>query len=138
MDPTIKLTTPPNFLEILDHLPSAQNGRTIFAYAPYIYNPYQMPIAEELIAHEMKHIERQGECPEIWWEHYLNVPMFRLIEEMHAHMAEARNVLERLGSNRLRRRIISNVTGERLSSGIYGYNDLITRKQAIKFFKDRL
>lgn len=58
---------------------------TIFAYAPNIHAEDPKTLSEDVVEHEMIHIARQGEEPQIWWERYLTDPEFRLEEELVAY-----------------------------------------------------
>lgn len=86
----IVVAQPPNFEKILPVFPMASNVGVIFTYGDTIYNPSDVEIPRELMAHESVHSQRHGDDPAGWWERYLADPIFRLEEEMLAHRAEYR------------------------------------------------
>lgn len=131
MMPEILDVTPPNFLAIIEKFPRALRGQTIYAYAPNIYNPTAMVIPKALLAHEAVHIVRQGDDAGGWWEKYIADPEFRLREEIDAHEAEARSILDDIGWNRKSRKQVSAICGERLAAPLYEYPNL-TKKAATK------
>lgn len=67
-------------------------GRPIlWSWGDRIYNPLDIDIPRELIAHEGAHGSRQGTTEAQildWWAKYLSSPEFRLEEEIVAHRAE--------------------------------------------------
>ena len=124
----IKHEFPPNFADILAKFPTADNGHTIFAYAPYIYNPSGEELPAALIAHEETHIRRQANNPAEWWKNYIHMDDFRLKEEVIAHEAEARTTLDRIGWNRKNRKKVAAITGERMAHPMYQYPKLSIKK----------
>lgn len=100
--------------------------KPIFAWGNTIYNPHGVPIPPELIAHENVHMQRQAGDPLSWWKKYITDPQFRLNEELMAHAAEYRYIVE--NSSRNQRRIALKVTAQRLAARLYG--SLISVKDA--------
>ena len=92
-----------------------------------IYNPHQVLIPPELLAHEAVHGLRQsegrlerGKGDRIidWWKSYLEDIDFRLKEELAAHRTEYQ-WLRNHGQRRQRRHANKHVA-ERLASPLYG------------------
>ena len=114
---------------MIDKIDAAFNvkGKAIFyAWGDTIYNPKGVGIPPELLAHEHAHGERQLPDIEGWWHQYIYDPEFRLAEELIAHAAEYRYVMEH-GNRQLRRKVLKSVTA-RISSPMYGR--MISQKQA--------
>lgn len=134
---TVELfTIPPNFEEICAAFPLAKGSTILFAYAPDIYNPNNVSIAPDLIAHERVHIERQGDDPEGWWEQYIADPDFRLEEERLAHIAEAWYLVRASTNNRAARKRIAVYVGSRLASPLYNMG--LTRSHGISLLRQGL
>lgn len=116
---------PPNIKAIREKLrppPSA-----IFCYGDTIYNPGNTLITSSLTAHEAVHSARMGDDPDKWWHAYLNNPLFRLEEEVLAHMAEYTEILNEKPNRHLRRRHLSHIS-RRLAGPMYGR--MITLREA--------
>jgi hypothetical protein len=65
--------------------------KTIFTYGNAIYNPFEINITEDLIAHETIHAAQQGgndKDAALWWGKYLREPSFRLDQESKAYAAQ--------------------------------------------------
>lgn len=92
----------------------------IYSFGDVIYCPDGKPIPPEYLAHEAVHGRRQGSGPMVldWWRRYIDDPKFRLAEEIPAHVAEYRWLLEH--GNRGERRAAANAVAARLSSPLYG------------------
>lgn len=110
---------PPNFEKICKVFPEARAKGTIFAYSPNIYILDKDGITNALEAHENVHILRQGTNPETWWDRYLVDREFRLEEELIAHTAEYKHLLEH--GSRSERRNALKIVSNRLSSGMYSF-----------------
>jgi hypothetical protein len=112
----------------------AANRRAFFSFGPVIYNPHSVAIAPHLIEHENTHGRRQGvDSAEVlaWWRRYMADPKFRLAEELPAHVAEYRWLLDH--GNREQRRAAASSVAERLSSPFYGR--LIGRSAALHMLR---
>lgn len=119
----VYLDWPPNIEEIAAAFPHARSEwGVIFTYGDVIYNPHNVEISPELIAHEGVHCSRQG-VDEIevkaWWKRYIEDPVFRLAEELPAHRAEYKRFCQRHRDGNERSRYLR-VTATRLSSPLYG------------------
>lgn len=79
---------PPNYKTILEYLPDADNGHTIFCYGDTLYNPNGREISADLDAHEEVHSAQQGDNPDLWWQQYLTSPAFRLAQEIEGYGAQ--------------------------------------------------
>lgn len=113
----------------------------IFSWGMKIYAPGNATITRELFAHEAVHGERQlgGKTPSryspgawkeeedsiwAWWKRYLDEPLFRLDEELHAHHAEYHAYRKRHGHST---RYLTEIAA-RLAGPLYG--NLVTVAQA--------
>ena len=79
---------PPNIRAIRETFGSKVDSSTIFTYAPNVYRLDEGVLPPQIIAHELVHIEQQGDDPAGWWERYLEDPGFRLEQELEAHIVE--------------------------------------------------
>ncbi len=60
----------------------------IFAYGDTIYNPGNVNIPDDIIAHEMVHLGQQKNNRDearLWWGKYMRDPAFRLSQEVEAY-----------------------------------------------------
>lgn len=123
----ISVEWPPIYDEIATAF-DLRGCKPIFAWGDTIYNPHNVPIPPELIAHESVHSQRQGGDPLSWWKSYITDPQFRLNEELMAHAAEYRYIIDSKKSSRNQRRIVLRHTAQRLAAKLYG--SLISVKDA--------
>lgn len=123
----IRIEFPPNYAEVAAAF-DLRGVKPIFAWGDTIYNPHDVPIPPELIAHESVHIQRQAGDPASWWQQYIADPQFRLNEELMAHAAEYRYIIDSKKSSRNQRRIALKITAQRLAAKLYG--SLISVKDA--------
>lgn len=81
---------PPNIEAIASAFPDAVKSRSvIFAYRGDIYNPFDLPIGPQNVAHEQVHFVQQKEIgTETWWRAYIADPEFRVAQEIPAYRAE--------------------------------------------------
>ncbi len=120
MNQQIIIDLPPMFDEI-DAVFKVKGKPVIFAWGDRIYNPMNIVVPAELLAHEEVHGTRQVEMlggVTEWWKRYIDSPKFRLAEEVQAHWAEY-HVLATLG-NRQQRKAALKETAARLASPLYG------------------
>ena len=142
---------PPNWNDICAVF-DVERHKPIFAWGFFAYNPFghQLELMPELIAHEEMHGLRQNCGPgagmaagteqnerriRLWWADYLASPSFRLEEEIPAHRAEYRQLLRIHGNDRPNRRRWLRHVADRLRNPLYGYNHLVTGKQAKRFIE---
>lgn len=112
---------PPNFQKIVATLPEAAGHGVIFAYGDTIFNPSGVPLTHALVKHEEVHEQQQKAHPggvEGWWDDYLADPVFRLQQEVPAHIVEY--LTATAGGSRNMRRIMRNKIAQRLASALYG------------------
>ena len=121
---------PPNWRAIWDAF-SPPHG-AIFCYGKCIYNPSGGNVTPSLIKHEEIHSEQQGKDPDGWWEKYIADPAFRLEQEIPAHQAEYRDIIQR-HPDRRKRRYYLRVLSHRLAGRLYGR--MITVAEAKKVIK---
>ena len=103
----------------------------VYSWGDTIYNPDDVKIVNEIMAHEVEHGRRQRRYRsiEFWWEMYIASPSFRLDEEIGAHIAEYQTRLSQAVSRQERRAALK-ITAQRLAAPLYGH--LITVAQAKK------
>ena len=108
---------PPNYLEIKKRLRPPPNA--IFCYGDTVYMPAGGELTLPLAAHENVHRLRQGDQVEAWWACYLMDVLFRIKEELLAHVAEYTEVLAHNPNRHTRRRYMKMMC-RRLSGPMYG------------------
>lgn len=116
----IVIERPPNFEEIFEVFPLAAKDGVIFSYGNTIYNPSNIAVTYELLAHEEVHGKRQIAIGvDTWWGFYLVSPQFRYDEELLAHRAEYQKLIEINPSRQSRRSNVKHVA-KKLCSPLYG------------------
>ena len=125
---------PPIYDEIKSVFPMAGRG-VIYAWGNKIYNPYNVHIPRQLIAHERTHGRRQGNDVGGWWRRYLDEKEFRLAEEIVAHITEMVYLLGPNPNRQMRRQIVRS-TAKRLTNPLYRYG--ISKAQAQVLLKRAL
>jgi hypothetical protein len=110
---------PPNFEAIKAVLPGAEGAGVMFAYGGKVYAPGKKSIPIELNAHEVVHIERQGDDPDGWWEKYLTDATFRFQEELLAYREQYRAYCKRHLCPMKRARELMKIAGM-LAGPLYG------------------
>jgi hypothetical protein len=115
----IKQEYPPNYIEILAHIPKVADSTTVtFCYGDTIYNPHKLNLTEDLILHEGVHTKQQGLSPEAWWYKYLRDDIFRLEQELEAY-GEQYLFIKSKTTGKLREWILDKMS-EALSGELYG------------------
>lgn len=97
---------------------------TVFTYGSKLYNPDNVDISPDLMAHEKCHSMQQGQSDElakIWWDKYLSDPEFRLDQEVRAYSAQYRFVCAKNKDKNQRDRYLR-FFAKTLSSPLYGCN----------------
>ena len=121
MEQTIVTDFPPIYNEIAAVFRIHERRDVVFSFGSKLYNPYALVLPGQIIAHEAVHGERQGEDGNgilSWWKRYMEDKGFRFVEELHAHRAEYRWLMEN-GNRKQRRSALKEVAG-RLASPMYG------------------
>lgn len=91
----ILIENPPNIAAITEAFPDAVKSRSvIFAYGEDIYNPFDLPVGPQNVAHEQVHFIQMREIggAEKWWKRYIKDPAFRVQQEIPAYRAEYRYI----------------------------------------------
>lgn len=107
------------------------NLGTIFTYGDVLYNPFNVNITLDLIAHEEKHAEQQEHndvVAGLWWKRYLSDPLFRIEQETEAYAAQYRCICKAAKDRNKRAREL-NELGRILSGKMYG--NAVTQNEAI-------
>lgn len=127
---SIVLSRPPNFAAIVKAFPEASRHGVIFAWGEDICNPSNVRIPPELLAHERMHGARQGTAIEAWWAAYIADPLFRYNEELLAHVAEYRVLVDGLRNRNTRAKLLQR-TAARLIAPLYGYEPPVPLGEAM-------
>lgn len=127
----IEPTYPPNIDKIREVF-NVDDSDVLFAYGDTIYNPGEIEIPPQLLAHEACHGRQQGSDPEAWWDKYLVDNEFRLEQEAEAHFIEYNEAAIRL-PNRHQKRYYMTMVARKLASPLY--NNMITYKNALALLK---
>ena len=129
----VVLDFPPLYDEIAAVFRIHERRDVVFSFGRRLYNPHQVTIPADIVAHEAIHGARQGIGAEVidWWKRYMEDQPFRLVEEVYAHRAEYQWLIEHCARRR-RRRALKQVAA-RLASPLYG--GLVTAAQARKLLK---
>lgn len=120
---------PPDFYrKVCAAFPAARARGTIFSYGDRIFHTGPGDLPQSLLAHEYVHCARQRTIGLAeWWDRYIADPLFRLDEEIPAHVAEYKVLTGKESVRAERRRAMKLVAG-RLSGPLYRH--LITYDQA--------
>jgi hypothetical protein len=123
----IKIERPPNYDKISAVF--KLTGNEIFAYDGVIYAP-KGGLTPELVLHENVHFRQQDLLGvDIWWDNYLTDKIFRLEQEIPAHLEEYHAFCGRHKDRNERVRYL-HLVANRLSSKLY--DNIITKQQALK------
>jgi hypothetical protein len=125
-------TKPPNYEDIVAALGTPPEN-AIFAYDGNIYFEGCGPLPTTLIEHERVHLWRQAGDPKQWWWQYLNLPPFRLQEELVAHVREYQVYCAKHHGIEPRKRYLTAIAA-RMSSPMYGR--MVTQRDARLAIKD--
>ncbi len=94
----------------------------IFTYGDTIYNPFNIPVTRDLVAHEEKHAEQQQHdetCAGLWWKRYVEDPAFRIEQEAQAYRAQFKCICKTVKDRNNRARNL-HMLASQLSGPIYG------------------
>ena len=95
---------------------------TVFAYKNVFYSNHD--ISYDLLAHELKHCERQNKIgADKWIKNYLERDSFRLNEELIAFSAQLNSIKDRNERNEIRIKAAQSLSGK-----LYG--EIITYAEA--------
>ncbi len=113
---------PPMYEEIQAEFGLKRDAAVIFSWGSIIYNPMGMELNGALLAHEAVHGQRQGDTATSivdWWTKYLDDDLFRLREEIPAHVAEYLWWVN--NGNRRERRSARDRIARKLADPLYKY-----------------
>lgn len=120
--PKIKIEKPP----VWDNACAAfqiNPAKTVFTYGDTIYNPGNIDIPDDLIVHEMVHINQQNgndDDAALWWGKYLRDPRFRLLQETEAYAKQYAFICKTTKDREKRNRVLHNIATI-LSGPLYGH-----------------
>lgn len=117
----IVVARPPNFDKISAAFPRAGDQGVLFAYGDTIFNPTNVAIPPQLLAHESVHEGQQVACggPGGWWDRYIDDVEFRAAQELPAHCREYADYCSRVKDRNLRAKALHHIAA-RLSGPLYG------------------
>lgn len=104
----------------------------IYCWGETIYNPTDIIVTKELMAHECCHSLQQGTIESgiiNWWKKYILDPEFRFEMELPAHAAEYNRFCADNKDREKRARFLQHVANK-LAAPLYG--NLVTHRQAIR------
>lgn len=107
-----------------------------YTYADTIYNPDNLPVPPDIIAHEKEHIEQQGgdiEGAELWWGKYLRDPIFRVDQESRAYARQYQFICQTIKGRNERFNILMQLA-KFLSGPLY--NKAISQTEAFNLIKE--
>lgn len=124
MEVTLTTQIPPIYAKCKEKFGVTWDQGVIFAYGDKIHSKYA--ITDDLIAHELTHIERQAEIgAKEWWDRYLTDRKFRLNEEVLAY----RNQLQYCYAN-YDVETINNIRDRIIYAMTTIYGNMCTKEQA--------
>jgi hypothetical protein len=109
--------------------------KTIFTYGDIIFNPNELNLTPDIVAHEKVHMDQQGHNNHdaaLWWGRYLREPEFRLDQESKAYTKQYEWFCQHY-KDRNQRAVYLNGLAKTLSSPLYG--NLITQSDAYNLIK---
>lgn len=129
---------PPHQKMIDEHLPEFKEHRTC-AFGSILFNPDNVELTPELMAHEMEHAKQQQTFGhgrykiwkhskyrvEEWWNRYLQDPSFRLAMELPASQREWWE-FQKYHTDRNRLAVKKHEIAKRLASKLYGKGIKVT------------
>jgi len=118
---------PPNFKEISKAFDI--KGKTlVFTYGDKLYVPdYKGKIEDHLMIHEETHSKQQGNSPALWWKAYIELPKFRLEQEVEAYQNQFKYFKCMVRNKKQRTKFLQRIASD-LSGRIYG--NIIEFKEA--------
>lgn len=99
----------------------ARISNVYFTYGTTIYNPDNLPVPEDIIAHESVHMEQQGFTEEgaaLWWGKFLRDPAFRIDQEAEAYGAQYRFICKGMKDRNKPFRVLASLANS-LSGPLY-------------------
>lgn len=133
---SIRNEKPPVWDEAVKAFGLKEGQIVYFTYGNTIYNPAGGTITEDLIAHEMCHIEQQQadeNVANIWWKRFFKDPAFRIEQEAEAYGAQFAHARQRIKDRNQLHRYLYEIAGH-LSGPTYG--GVIGRQDAMKLIRD--
>lgn len=108
------------------------NKDVIYTFGDTIYNPGNCNITPDVEAHEEVHQKQQGDNPTLWWNRYLEDPLFRLNQELEAYQRQYEFFCS-VHKDKNRRFKFLHQLATVCSSGIYG--NMIRPNEAMRRIK---
>jgi len=95
------------------------NPQVYFTYGDVLHNPYDLPLPDDIIAHEKTHMKQQGDKSELWWGKYLRDAKFRIEQEAVAYGHQYAVFCQRNKDREQRNRFLMGLA-RTLSGPLYG------------------
>lgn len=95
----------------------------VFAYGDALYNPYNVPLPQDLLVHEAVHMGQQDHTrvgAGLWWKRYILDSDFRVAQEVEAFGAQYRWACGNVSKDRNKRARWLNLMATSLSGPMYG------------------
>lgn len=105
----------------------------VWTFGGNIYNPFNSPLDDYLIAHETTHIMQQGNDAYGWWDDYLLSDKFRFKQELEAYRVQYRVFKDTQKDKNAQVRYLVQLSQD-LSSALYG--NLTLHSNAFKLIKE--
>lgn len=109
---------------------------TVFTYGDTLYNPSNVPISQDLFAHEETHGHQQEHNDTVaglWWKRYIADPAFRLDQEVEAYGAQYAFLCQREKDRNKRAQMLW-----RIATALAGpmYGNIVTHSEAMRRIRE--
>ena len=133
---------PPNYKELCEAFDIKDSKTTVFTWGDTLYNPFNIPISQDLLVHEMVHSQQQRRLIQdfetdqkgarLWYKRYINDPAFRLDQELEAYRNQYHFVVGKVKDRNKVAKVLYQIA-QALSSEMYG--NIIGHTEAMKQIK---
>lgn len=133
----ISFSKPPIYKEACELFGIKDGDPVIFTFGSIIFNPSNVNLTPDLMAHEAVHGRQQQMDPDVanvWWKRYLADPAFRIEQEVEAYATQYAVLCGKIKDRNTRARILFQLASH-LSGTIYG--SAISHSEAMKKIRIR-
>lgn len=127
----IEVGFPPNFEELQQAFSIDESSEICVTWGDTIYNPYNIPLREDVILHETVHSRQQRGNPEVYFRKYIDSPEFRIHVESEAYAIQLAYIREQQGEKRALGYLVA--FAQYLSGPVYG--NAITQPKAFELIR---
>lgn len=122
---------PPNWEKIKSAFP-VENAEVAIAYGNTIYNPFKLPLRDDVIHHEEVHLRQQKGNSDAWFEKYMADPTWRVEQEAYAYGQQLKYIKQHRQKGQDERALVTALHSfaKFLSGPVYG--NVISQAQALK------